>query len=96
MQVLKITSQDEGQRLDKFLGKFMPDAPKSFFYKMMRKKNIVLNGRKAEGMERLAEGDEIKLFYQMQLLRGLNIKQICKMWNQTSLILYLRIMISLC
>lgn len=52
MQVLNITLQDEGQRLDKFLSKFMPNAPKSFFYKMMRKKNIVLNGKKAEGNEK--------------------------------------------
>ena len=57
MQVLKVTSQDEGQRFDKFLGKFMPEAPKSFLYKMMRKKNIVINGKKAEGMERVAEGE---------------------------------------
>lgn len=62
MQVIKITPQDEGQRLDKFLCKFMAEAPKSFFYKMLRKKNIVLNGKKAEGMERLVKGDEIKLF----------------------------------
>ena len=62
MQTMNITSNDEGQRLDKMLAKFMPEAPKSFFYKMMRKKNIVLNGKKASGSERLAEGDEIKLF----------------------------------
>lgn len=62
MQTINITSNDEGQRLDKMLAKFMPEAPKSFFYKMMRKKNIVLNGKKASGSERLAEGDEIKLF----------------------------------
>lgn len=62
MQLINITSQDEGQRLDKMLAKFMPEAPKSFFYKMMRKKNIVLNGKKASGMERLVAGDEIKLF----------------------------------
>ncbi len=29
---------------------------------MLRKKNIVLNGRKIEGSERLVQGDEIKLF----------------------------------
>ena len=29
---------------------------------MMRKKNIVLNGKKCDGSEKLAEGDEIKLF----------------------------------
>lgn len=62
MQVLKVTSQDEEQRLDRFLAKFMPKAPKSFFYKMMRKKNIVLNGKKVEGNEKIAAGDEIKLF----------------------------------
>lgn len=70
MQVLKVTSQDEGQRLDKFLCKFMPEAPKSFFYKMLRKKNIVLNGKKAEGMERILKGDEIKLFLSDETIAG--------------------------
>ena len=62
MREISITSVDEGQRLDKYLAKFMPEAPKSFFYKMMRKKNIVLNGKKAAGMEKLAAGDVVKLF----------------------------------
>ncbi|MFG6347812.1 MAG: RluA family pseudouridine synthase [Lachnospiraceae bacterium] len=74
MQVLKITSQDEGQRLDKFLCKFMAEAPKSFFYKMLRKKNIVLNGKKAEGMERLVKGDEIKLFLSDETIAGFRKK----------------------
>ena len=63
MQVLKITSQDEGQRLDKFLCKFMAEAPKSFFYKMLRKKNIVLNGKKAEGSVHLSPGDCVTLYF---------------------------------
>lgn len=62
MKIVQITAQEAGQRLDKFLGKYMSQAPKSFFYKMMRKKNITLNGKKAEGMEKLQAGDEIKLF----------------------------------
>ena len=74
MQVLKITSQDEGQRLDKFLCKFMAEAPKSFFYKMLRKKNIVLNGKKAEGMEQLVKGDEIKLFLSDETIAGFRKK----------------------
>ncbi len=74
MQVLKVTSQDEGQRLDKFLGKFMPEAPKSFLYKMMRKKNIVINGKKAEGMERVAEGDEVKVFLSDATIEGFKHK----------------------
>ncbi len=43
----EIRSNEAGQRLDKFLGKYMPLAPKSFFYKMLRKKNITLNGKKS-------------------------------------------------
>lgn len=62
MQSIIITSQEAGQRLDKYLAKYMSQATKSFFYKMMRKKNIILNGKKATGMEKLQEGDEIKLF----------------------------------
>lgn len=62
MQMLVISAQEAGQRLDRFLEKYMACAPKSFFYKMMRKKNITLNGKKAEGKERLSEGDEIRLF----------------------------------
>lgn len=57
-----INGNEAGQRLDKFLVKYLPLAPKSFFYKMLRKKNITLNGRKAAGSEKLAEGDCIRFF----------------------------------
>lgn len=62
MREVIINTVDEGQRLDKYLAKYMPQAPKSFFYKMMRKKNIVLNGKKAAGMEKVVAGDRIQLF----------------------------------
>lgn len=62
MQEITIGKNEAGQRLDKFLGKYMNLAPKSFFYKMMRKKNITLNGKKCEGAEKLEEGDIVKLF----------------------------------
>lgn len=62
MQERKITENEAGQRLDKFLGKFLREAPKSFLYKMLRKKNIVLNGKKATGQEKLNTGDSVKLF----------------------------------
>lgn len=63
MKQVTISSQDSGQRLDKFLGKYLNKAPKSFLYKMLRKKNITLNGKKATGSEMLNPGDEIKLFF---------------------------------
>lgn len=62
MQEITVSPRDAGQRLDKFLGKYLPQAPKSFIYKMLRKKNITLNGKKAAGMEKLLEQDKIKLF----------------------------------
>lgn len=62
MRELQITENEAGQRLDKLLAKYMQEAPKSFLYKMLRKKNIVLNGKKATGNEKLHTGDKVKLF----------------------------------
>lgn len=62
MQIVNITKNEAGQRLDKMLSKYLNLAGKSFIYKMIRKKNITLNGRKCDGSEKLTEGDEIRLF----------------------------------
>ena len=62
MQEIKVTANEAGQRLDKLLAKYLNEAPKSFLYKMLRKKNIVLNGKKATGSEKLVCGDSVKLF----------------------------------
>ena len=62
MQSIIIGKNQAGQRLDKFLHKYLPLAGNAFLYKMLRKKNITLNGKKAEGREILAIEDEICLF----------------------------------
>ncbi len=62
MQSLIVSKNEAGQRLDKLLSKYLNLAGKSFLYKMMRKKNITLNGRKCDGSEKVVPGDEIKLF----------------------------------
>ncbi len=62
MRELIVKELEAGQRLDKFLHKYLKEAPNSFLYKMMRKKNIVLNGKKVTGNEQIKEGDSIKLF----------------------------------
>ncbi len=62
MKQILVSKNEAGQRLDKLLGKYLNLAGKSFIYKMMRKKNITLNGKKCDGSERLTEGDEIKVF----------------------------------
>lgn len=73
MREVIISEREEGQRLDRYLEKYMPDAPKSFFYKMMRKKNIVLNGKKVSGSERIQTGDQIKLFLADETIEGFRL-----------------------
>lgn len=62
MRVYKISALEANQRLDKYLHKLLKEAGNGFIFKMLRKKNITLNGKKAAGNESLKEGDEIKLF----------------------------------
>lgn len=62
MRQIIVRANEAGQRLDKFLQKYMKEAPTSFFYKMMRKKNILLNEKKCAGSEKLTEGDCIRLY----------------------------------
>lgn len=63
MQSVTIGQNHAGQRFDKFLRKYLPQAGTGFLYKMLRKKSITLNGRKAEGSELLAQGDEVCFFF---------------------------------
>ena len=54
MQQLTIGKNQAGQRLDKFLKKAFPNAGTGFLYKMLRKKNITLNGKKRKGKKFLS------------------------------------------
>lgn len=69
MREIVINENEAGQRLDKFLAKYMKKAPKSFFYKMLRKKNITLNGKKASGNEKLTIGDQVRLYLSDETIR---------------------------
>lgn len=62
MKEFIIKDNEAGQRFDKYLHKLLPESGSSFLYKMLRKKNITLNGKKAEGRESLKKGDKVVLF----------------------------------
>lgn len=62
MKEITVKENEAGQRLDKLLGKYLNKAPKSFLYKMLRKKNITLNGKKASGNEMTVREDVIRIF----------------------------------
>lgn len=62
MREFVIEKNEAGQRFDKYLKKLLCNAPGSFIYKMLRKKNIVLNDKKADGAEKLQLNDKVKLY----------------------------------
>jgi 23S rRNA pseudouridine955/2504/2580 synthase len=62
MKEIKITNNEEGQRLDRFLKKYLNKANQSFIYKMIRKKNIKLNDLKAEPEAVLKKDDIVQLY----------------------------------
>lgn len=63
MREININKNEAGKRFDKFLIQYLSNASASFIFKMLRKKNITLNGKKATGKEILSTGDEIKIFF---------------------------------
>lgn len=62
MKEIKVGKNDSGQRIDRFLRKYLSKAPRSFIYRMLRKKNIELNRKRAKPDEIIKEGDKIQLF----------------------------------
>ncbi len=62
MREIIVSAGEAGQRLDRLLARYLREAPKGFLYKMLRKKNITLNGKKASGKELVASGDCVKMF----------------------------------
>ena len=62
MREYQVSRDERGQRLDKYLKRRVPGAPSSFIYKMLRKKNITLRGKKADGSEKVEEGDPVVLY----------------------------------
>ena len=75
MQELTITDLDAGQRLNKYMMKYLNQAPSSFIYKMLRKKNITRNGKKATGDEILKCGDVIKVFLADETIEKFRVTQ---------------------
>ena len=62
LKEILINKNESDQRLDRFLKKYLSKAPQSFIYKMIRKKNIKVNGKRANPETTIYEGDKIQLF----------------------------------
>lgn len=62
MKEIIIDKNENEQRLDRFLKKYLAKAPQGFVQKMIRKKNVKVNGVKAKPEITIFEGDIIQLF----------------------------------
>ena len=62
MKTITVNKNDSGQRLDKFLTKRFKTLPLSLMNKYIRKKDIKINGKRAENSTVLSEGDVITLY----------------------------------
>lgn len=67
MKSFLINSNDSGQRIDKFITKSMPQLPKSMMYKLFRKKDIKINGKRCEISATLREGDTVTVYVKDEL-----------------------------
>ncbi|MBR0090446.1 MAG: RluA family pseudouridine synthase [Lachnospiraceae bacterium] len=62
MRQYTVDTSEEGRRLDHVLAGILPKASPVFFHKMLRKKNIVINGHRQDGAYRVLAGDVITMF----------------------------------
>jgi len=68
LKEILIDKNENEQRLDRFLKKYLSEASLSFIYKMIRKKNIKVNGKKASPETIIYSGDKIELYLSDELL----------------------------
>lgn len=67
MRTVVINKNDAGQRLDKFLFKYMKGVPASLLYRYIRTKRIKINRKKCDIAYRLTEGDVLELYLNDEL-----------------------------
>ena len=60
---IEIGANEAGQRLDKFLRKYLKDVPLSAIYKSLRKGDVRVNDKKGKEKMQLEDGDVIEIKY---------------------------------
>ena len=69
---LLVTSKDANQRVDKYLKKYLNEAPLSFIYKLFRKKDVKINKHWVKENYILQEGDELSIYVTDEQIKEFN------------------------
>lgn len=67
---IRIGTNENGQRLDRFLRKYLGNAPLSLIYRLIRK-DVKVNGRREASDHMLSEGDVVSLYLTDERAAGL-------------------------
>lgn len=62
MILVRVTSKDANQRVDKYVKKYLNEAPLSFIYKLFRKKDVKINRHWVKENYILQDGDELSIY----------------------------------
>lgn len=68
MKQVTITEQNAGQRVDKFVRKWLKEAPLSFIYRIFRKKDVKVNGKRINIQYILQPEDVLQIYVTDQQL----------------------------
>ena len=72
MKEINIKKTNSNQRVDKFIRKYLNDAPLSFIYKCFRKKDIKVNNHWVKQDYILKEGDNLKIYISDEQIEEFN------------------------
>ena len=84
---IEIKPDDAGQRLDRFLRKYLPKATLSGIYKIIRK-DVKVNGKRSKIDTFLEEGDIITLYLDDKKIDQLSVRKKIKRTDRTFQIIY--------
>ena len=75
MKSYTVLKKDEGQTLIKYLRRILKNSYDPFIYRMLRKKNILLSGKKASGKELIREGDIVSIYLSDETFQKMSEKE---------------------
>jgi len=75
MRSFEISEADAGQRLDRYLRKYLPSAPLASIYKLARTGKIKIDGKRVDNEYRVEAGEELSLSLSEEQLEQYQIRE---------------------